>query len=1140
MEAEKLYQYIIENLYGNYFDNLKNIIGIDMKTKKEKILAQFEPDIAVKLLEFAENISRTDTDIFVFMSRKFCCLYDMLVSIGASPVQKPIVSDKVLALETDFFKGKVVTIVDDIIICGTSIWKAKEKLLNHFKAKEVRTSVFCVNEKFWVKECIEPEYKAAILSEDRSLTFCSSIVSALSIAPRPYAVEFPYFVETEIKTHFWQQILSSGDWNVYDITNKLQEDNDISTLTFFPSVTILDEIKKSFGEYIVGLIDIIKVRVYTEKMSWGIKMSIVPMITFKPLTKNNINNIFDNLTMVLNKIGYNKVSIDRFNREFSNPVSQLRFIQYAAALVLAAKFKYNLQRTLDKPVKFELRDLDIELLFGNWNLPAIRELSKIYLEREDHLLLNIIGVEPAALNLESTELKALMDKQSELEISQNFDDDDDSFPKDDPRNIFSDFSNIFLSLYYKKEIPSREAVKIAALNSDWEKIKKIDRLETGITWNGILEYLKTIFHYELSAEVNNVLSLVLDYSVDKGICVPVTRYDANSNIVFRAYRHGEDVKFAEEETELCGFAIENAEKIIDKKQLTKLFLEKLLVLFIRIGASRNILQVQYGTGGQDGIANIGFYLQGAVVKLKKRNSYNPESNIWLSTHLLEKKVIKKIASGMYAFDKHYPAIQISSSSRTEAQKFGAILGFIYKGFEFEGKNMRVNDDDLVFLSTCFRPRDVAAALLVELDLYIEYLFPLIQKVSDDFDKHRLNNSESHKNIIQSKGYSALNSMHKKTKGWIENGALSAIEKGKVILDKLNQSIAKLDWEAYWASLEILKREDEEKIFNDFISKMSTLGHRLLFNTILLEIVLSFNKDVSVYIENKALKQSVERLNLFFENSIHIRKDLFSDIEMTLIENLKKQVASNFAGFDEQKTLAYINKKFAEFNYELSKLAPLVSSALEEFEQQGDGTIQYDYVLYYDIVDSTATKKMKTQNEIESYRNAVRRVKARINDFVGQMQKKAKEENEEIYCWNGDTTSTNDAKYVFFSSVKGGFSMRRVRDFIDRLYNLSSNEISFRVIACPANAFYSKVFKRFQRTEVEGEQFWEHYSRVHKFFKDLETKYESHKNLVLVIGNESTPVASNKFELKQKLWKDQIETVIAAGYFKTFGELWIPR
>jgi len=574
-----------------------------MKTYKEKILAQYEPDIAAKLLEFAETVSKQDCDVFIFMSRKFCCLYDLLLSIGVPPVQKPIVSDKILDLDTDYFKDKRVTIVDDIIICGTTIWKAKDKLLNYFKAKEVKTFVFCVNEKFWVKECIKPDYKAAILSEDRSLTFCSSIVSSLSIAPRPYAVEFPYFIETEIKTQYWHQILSSKDWNVYDITNKLQEDNDISNLTFFPSVTILDEIKKTFGECVSNLIDIAKIRVYAKKMSWGIKMSILSIITFKPLSKESIENIFSNLIAILKDIGFNDTFIARFKSEFSNPIGQLRFIQYTSALVLASKFQFNLQRTLDKQINFELRDLDVELLFGKWNLPAIKALAKLYLEKEEQLFLNVIGIDPAYLDLESTELNALMEDRKDELILQNLDEGDE-FSKEDPRNIFSDFSNIFLSLYHKIEIPSRAKVKEAASRGDWEGIRKIDRLETGITWIGILEYLKNIFHYSLTPEVKNVLSLVLDYSIDKGICVPVTRHNPETNIVFRAYRHGEDVKFAEEETELCGLAIENAEKIIARGELTKLFLEKLLVLFIRVGASKNILQVQYGTSGQDGIVKI--------------------------------------------------------------------------------------------------------------------------------------------------------------------------------------------------------------------------------------------------------------------------------------------------------------------------------------------------------------------------------------------------------------------------------------------------------------------------------------------------------------------------------------------------------
>jgi len=298
----------------------------------------------------------------------------------------------------------------------------------------------------------------------------------------------------------------------------------------------------------------------------------------------------------------------------------------------------------------------------------------------------------------------------------------------------------------------------------------------------------------------------------------------------------------------------------------------------------------------------------------------------------EKEVIKRTPKGMYAFNKHYPAIQISSSSRSEAQKFGYILGLLYKGQSSDETKIRLDDDDLVFLSTCFRPRDVAAALLVELDLYLEDLFPIIRQANEDFNKRRLNKSETHNAILHNRGYFALNSFHKKAIGWSENGAQRAIEKGKKILEKLNQYTTQLDWESYWSSLEILKREDEESKFNELINQMSSVGHRLLFNTNLLEILLSLSKENSSYTKNEKLKLSIDKLDHFFERAIAIRKNIFTENEYHLIENLKKHVEKDFIDFDEQRTMNYVIKKYNELNYELSKLTPKVSGILDEFEQ----------------------------------------------------------------------------------------------------------------------------------------------------------------------------------------------------------------
>jgi hypoxanthine-guanine phosphoribosyltransferase len=233
---------------------------------RKRILEVFESDLAVKLLEFGENLSKLEGDVFVLMSRKFCCLYKLLLSIGITPIKKPVVSDKLLTLDTDFFNDKIVTILDDIIICGTSVWKAKKKLLENHKAKKVNVCVFCINEKYWVKKCVDPDYKVMILSEKRALTFCSSIVKALSISQIPYSVEFPVFSKITLSDYEWNLFSTSGDWIVREITNTIQKENDIRIFTLFPSQTIINWMKKLFSESVVNMFEIYKIRIYASTL----------------------------------------------------------------------------------------------------------------------------------------------------------------------------------------------------------------------------------------------------------------------------------------------------------------------------------------------------------------------------------------------------------------------------------------------------------------------------------------------------------------------------------------------------------------------------------------------------------------------------------------------------------------------------------------------------------------------------------------------------------------------------------------------------------------------------------------------------------------------------------------------------------
>ncbi|MBO3696973.1 phosphoribosyltransferase family protein [Roseivirga sp. E12] len=1107
-----------------------------MKNMKDKILAHFEPDLAVKLLEFGETLSKVDCDVFVLMSRKFCCLYDLLTSVGVTVIDKPVVSDKLLDTDTFIFQNKRVAIVDDIVICGTTIWKAKSNLLENYGAKEVLTYVFCTNEKYWVPECIDPDYKAVVLSDQRSLTFCASIVSALSIAPRPYAVDFPLFHQLEIKEKYWQLFISSQAWNVYDITNTMQELNGVSSLSFFPTTEVLDDFRSRIGESVFNLVEISKIRVYSIKNDWGFELSVMPIVTFKPILSDDISLITDSLESSLYKIGFETKDIARLGKQHNSLTSKLRLIQYISSILLARIFRKDVEYVLEKKLRIETRQLDVDLLFGKENYHIVHEIGRYLLENDTLSFLSNGVIEPSEIETSNTEFEDLFE-EGQLNVVEIND-----FNQDNYRNVFADFSNIFLSLYRYKELPSRVKVREHAPLNQWDEIRAIDRLETGITWSGILTYLKKTYEYELTDKVKNVLSLILDYSIDKGICVPVTRYDESTGAIYRAYRHGEDVKFAEQETQLCGHLIETAIKSYDKEALPKLYLEKLLVLFIRVGVTRGIFQLQYGTSGQDGVAKIGFHLHGAVVKMKKRNNYNVESDLWLSRHLLERQVIERAGDNNYRFKEHFDAIQISTSSIPESKKFGMILGLLVKGVTKEDDTLRLTDDDLIFLSTCFRPKDVAAALYVEHDIFIDRLSPTVVSVLNAIAEGKAVPYHKRKEIVQGDGFTALNSIHKKFRGWRNSGAQQAISKGTRILTALNQDTAVLDWESYWDSLSILEREDEQSIFDKDIEVMARIGHRLLLNVNFLTLLLLLNPEEIEKTRKKRISSSVKKIKAFMERTIAVDVNLLNERDLTLVSNLDGHSNSDFRNFDILGTAKYLQKEIGSLNYEMSKTRGAVSFELDRFEQHGDGTISYDQVIYYDIVDSTATKKMRTHQDVEAYRSLIKKTKLGINDFVTSMQKNAQQNKDDMYCWNGNATSTNDAKYIFLSSAKQGFNNRRIKEFIDRLYSFSTESISFRMIVSPTNVFHSDVFKRFRSTEVEGEHFWEHYSRVHKFFKHLEDKFESHKNLVLFIGNNETidfnMEGSGLFS--EKLWQGEIETVIAAGHFKTYGELWTPK
>jgi hypothetical protein len=141
----------------------------------DDILAQFEPEVAVGLIEFGKSFSLIDADILVFMARKSLCLYDALLRVGIPPIERCLVSDRTLDMRLEPFTSKRVALIDDSLIVGTTLAKAKRALKEKCGA-EVSVHVFCVDKDWWCEELVRPDTVGMVMDDRAVMTFCTGEV----------------------------------------------------------------------------------------------------------------------------------------------------------------------------------------------------------------------------------------------------------------------------------------------------------------------------------------------------------------------------------------------------------------------------------------------------------------------------------------------------------------------------------------------------------------------------------------------------------------------------------------------------------------------------------------------------------------------------------------------------------------------------------------------------------------------------------------------------------------------------------------------------------------------------------------------------------------------------------------------------
>ena len=776
-------------------------------------LQQFDSKIATEIIEFGKRLSATKADVYILMARKAACLVHCMEDMNMISLDGFVTSERILDMDSSWLKGKSVIIIDDTVISGTTLFRTIEKL-QKIEVLSISIYVLSVNKEHYVPELLQDFKGKSYLVEpflslenNECIKACSDIVNAVSIFPRPYDIDYPYFSKIAIEEEKYKRFIQLSNWTIDETTSYLQFTQNIFSSSFSPS----DVIKKRFDE-VVGFnlsdIAMMKIRVYgikNEKKKSAYNLKVLPIVVFHPLKFESVDLLFKS---TISEYDFNQ----NFENDFQTYTSKLRFLQYITASKLAQFWvktellSYNLQVTHDM--------FTLKLLF---NERSINHILKI-VENPDLTLVN-----------EFATILVSLDGQK-VRYHSNYNIVDHSI-----ESIQLLLIEPFLRLYFNKE---RKA---------WEFVKKFKREVFNVpAFNDIMNrlkmgysipFLKHIISKYSEFDPSKVLSSFLDKSIDAGITVPIIV--EGDNVVFRAYRHGEDVPFGEKEEKLCAITLDAFSKSLERKDFLQIWVEKLAVLLIKIGIQNKFLNpilsnvppkesVNSKNDHLRTVASIRTYLYGPVVVYKsyeigEKISHKPyidpdEESSWLTKALLAKGILglTKVKGKQQLVLKAIPNIILDKRLEGKAENIGLLFGLLLKRKLIDSHN------DFVKLTACIYPEEVVSALSAEVNIFVKrwnnfetYLNSRLNQPNENLEL--INQLRKRRNLF----FTAINSGQKKFFWFINKDGSKLIDQ---IAEELPDTLYKNIWSEFWSPN---KDWTEESINKDLFKSITDQGLWLL-------------------------------------------------------------------------------------------------------------------------------------------------------------------------------------------------------------------------------------------------------------------------------------------------------------------------
>jgi len=1083
------------------------------------LLREFEPDMAKQLVAFGQKLSKLDVDIVVFLARKSLCLYDLLLKIGTPPIGCCVVSDRVLDMQLTPFRGKRVALVDDTLILGTSLAKAKEALEK--AGAQVSTHVFCLDQNWHCPSLIVPDSTAVQSSDDRLMTFCTAEVRALSIVPRPYLVDFPLTRPFRLKTNELDGLLAQTGWTPMKLSTQLQERNGVTALTFFPSAETTTQFEQALGTTVFKCLDLIKVRLWARRGRGSQVIQIVPIVTLRPMSEKTLAN-FNHylLTTVLSD------SPKAAQLEFAAESAQARqrLCQFILSAAIGRRFMAGIEIRVGRKLNMGFDHEETDRHFGPWlhdqmvTLTQKAELALLAQKRaQPSPRFTPAGI-PASVRIWANASIGTISKPTPLHPGQR---------SDRSVSLLADFAEVFQNIYDKRELPAREEARTEAplLGISYLDPKRPmpyrDRLKKGVPWQLLVERLLSRCRVSKTPKVLQTFSLLLDLCNDVGIAVPVTCVE--DGVVYRGYRHGEDVKFSDGELALAYDVADGFLETSGLAEIPRLTFEKLLVLLLKVGASRGFLEVLYGASGTDGICKIGFDLKGARPLISRGPTSRVERDLWLTDYLIQRGVVHAPTKvnqrkGEYRLGNRPQGNYVVSHAPDDAKALGNVMGLLLRNAH--GRPLVIDEKALVLLTTCSTPAHTTKALQVELAIFRDWFETFGNRALADV---RLDEPKSVAHTLElmltSRGHEALHSARDKFVGFKGDQCTAIIDRAASSLTN-QPALFKRLWLSYWKPFQQATLTEETKIFGPLLDRAASICWQLAACLCAVEIALRYQQLHRKWSKNdRSLNAAFSKLRKYrtemhstglaeprraegiaerFEEIGVLNQTEFLFTSGELVCAKAGPTTNAISAFKPQAALDYARREIAALRSEIDSLIDLIDPLFDTWGKKSD-RVDYSHMLYYDIIDSTATVAAHQGRDAEDHRARCQQLKEYINRWFDRSMGEARRHQDEIYPINGDKTSTNDCKHAFLRGVN---ARKWAEKIIGMLVTAADSfGMLVRIYVVPCTFAGSIVYRQGLAPEIKGPRFWEHWSRVAKKCATFESKAKANSHFLLVATEE---------------------------------------